>query len=102
VGLIPPPWDKFAHAGVFGLLGGAISYASGLSGAHMWWLGFSLAVLVGGLDEWHQATLPGCAAGWDDLDLDADAVGAALGATALLFWRVPVHRWLEEEVVSRH
>jgi VanZ family protein len=100
VGLIPPPWDKFAHAGVFGLLAGAISYASGLSGARMWWLGFALAVLVGAADEWHQATLPGRAAGWDDLA--ADAVGAALGALALLLWRPRVHRWLEEAVVSRH
>jgi len=100
VGLIPPPWDKFAHAGVFALLAGAIGYASGLRGARMWWLGFSIAVLVGAADEWHQATLPGRAAGWDDMA--ADAVGAALGATALRQWRQRVHRWLEDEVVSRH
>jgi uncharacterized protein YfiM (DUF2279 family) len=100
VGLIPTPWDKFAHVGVFGLLAGAISYASGLSGARMWWLGFALAALVGAVDEWHQAALPGRAAGWDDLA--ADAVGAALGASALQLWRARVHRWLEDEVVSRH
>jgi len=94
VGLIPPPWDKFAHAAVFALLAAAVAYASGLRGARMWWLGFAVAVLVGAADEWHQVSLPGRAAGWDDLA--ADAVGAALGATALL-------RWLEEEVVvSRH
>lgn len=100
VGLIPSPWDKFAHAGIFAVLAGAICYASGWRGARMWWLGFAAAVLVGAADEWHQATLPGRAAGWDDLA--ADAVGAALGATALLLWRGRVHRWLEEEVVSRH
>lgn len=101
VGLIPPPWDKFAHAAVFALLAAAVAYASGLRGARMWWLGFAVAVLVGAADEWHQVSLPGRAAGWDDLA--ADAVGAALGATALLRWRQRVHRWLEEEVVvSRH
>lgn len=101
VGLIPPPWDKFAHLAVFAVLAAATGYASGLRGARMWWLGFALAVLVGAADEWHQSTLPGRAAGWDDLA--ADAIGAALGATALLRWRQRVHRWLEEDVaVSRH
>jgi len=100
VGLIPPPWDKFAHAGVFAILAAASGYASGLRGARMWWLAFVCAVLVGVADEWHQISLPGRSAGWDDLA--ADAVGAALGATALWRWRQRVHRWLEEEVVSRH
>ena len=100
VGLIPPPWDKFAHAGVFAILAAAVGYASGLRGARMWWLAFVFAVLVGVADEWHQISLPGRSAGWDDLA--ADAVGAALGATALWRWRQRVHRWLEEEVVSRH
>lgn len=100
VGLIPPPWDKFAHAAVFALLAAAIGYASGLRGARMGWLGFACAALVGVADEWHQSTLPGRAAGWDDLA--ADAIGAALGATALHVWRGRVHRWLEDEVVSRH
>ena len=100
VGLIPPPWDKFAHVAVFAILASTAAYASGWRGTRMWWLGFAVAVLVGAADEWHQATLPGRAAGWDDLA--ADAVGAALGATALLHWRQRVHRWLAEEVVSRH
>lgn len=101
VGLIPPPWDKFAHVAVFALLAAAVAHASGWRGRRMWWLGFAVAVLVGAGDEWHQAMLPGRAAGWDDLA--ADAIGAALGATALLRWRQRVHRWLDEEVVvSRH
>jgi uncharacterized protein YfiM (DUF2279 family) len=100
VGLIPPPWDKFAHVAVFAVLAWAVAYASGWRDVRMWWLGFAVAVLVGAADEWHQANLPGRAAGWDDLA--ADAVGAALGATALRHWRHQVHRWLEEEVVSRH
>jgi len=100
IGLIPPPWDKFAHLTVFAVLAAAIGYASGLRGARMWWLAFAGAVLVGAADEWHQASLPGRAAGWDDLA--ADAIGAALGATAPWRWRQRVHRWLEEDVVSRH
>lgn len=101
VGLIPPPWDKFAHVLVFALLAATVAYASGWRGQRMWWLGFTVSVLVGAADEWHQATLPGRAAGWDDLA--ADAIGAALGATALLHWRQRVYRWLEDDVVvSRH
>jgi VanZ family protein len=99
-GLIPPPSDKFAHATVFALRAAAVAYASSRRGARMWWLGFAISVLIGAADEWHQTTLPGRAAGWDDLA--ADAMGAALGATALFLWRARVHRWLEEEVVSRH
>jgi VanZ family protein len=100
VGLIPPPWDKFAHAVVLALLAAAVAHASGWRGARMWALGFAVAVLVGAADEWHQATLPGRAAGWDDMA--ADVVGAVLGATALRKWRARAHRWLEAEVVSRH
>ncbi len=100
VGLIPPPWDKFAHVGVFALLAATVAYASGWRGRRMWWLGFAVALAVGVVDEFHQMSLPGRTAGWDDLA--ADALGAALGATALLRWRQRVHRWLEEEVVSRH
>jgi VanZ family protein len=79
VDLILQPCDKFAHAVVFGLLAGAVGYASGWRGARMWWLEVVVSVLAGAADEWHQATFPGRAAGWDDLA--ADAVGAALGAS---------------------
>ena len=99
VGLIPEPWDKLAHMAVFALLAGAIGYASGLRGARMWWLAFAGALAVGAVDEWHQIYLPGRGPGWDDLV--ADAVGAALGATALR-WRTRVKRWVEVRVFSRH
>ena len=99
VGLIPTPWDKFAHAGVFAILAGAIGYASGLRGARVWWLAFAGALAVGVMDEWHQAYLPGREAGWDDLA--ADAAGSALGATALRL-RARVKRWLEQKLVSDH
>jgi len=84
VGLVPAPWDKLVHAAVFTLLAGAVGYASGLRGRRMLLLSFCCAVTVGALDEWHQAYLPGRSAGLDDLA--ADAVGAALGAAAVL-WR---------------
>lgn len=99
VGLIPAPWDKLAHLAVFSLLAGAIGYASGLRGARMWWLAFAGALAVGAADEWHQLSLPGRGPGWDDLV--ADALGAALGATALR-WRTRVKRWVEVRVFSRH
>ena len=99
VGLIPAPWDKLAHVAVFALLAGAIGYASGLRGVRMWWLAFAGALAVGAADEWHQLSLPGRGPGWDDLV--ADAVGAALGATAL-HWRTRVKRWVEVRVFSRH
>ena len=91
VGLIPEPWDKLAHAGVFALLAACVGYASGWRGRGMWWLGFTVALAVGAMDEFHQMTLPGRAAGWDDLS--ADAIGAVLGATALR-WRRGVEGWL--------
>lgn len=78
VGLIPPPWDKLAHAFVFTVLAFCTGYASGLRGRHLLLLAFGGAMAVGLLDEWHQASLPGRSAGLDDLA--ADALGAALGA----------------------
>lgn len=82
VGLFPAPSDKLAHAVVFALLAVAIGLASGLRGWKMATLAVAGAVLVGGLDEWHQAYLPGREAGLDDLA--ADVVGGTLGAALLL------------------
>lgn len=78
VGLVPSPWDKLAHAAVFAVLAVAIACASGLRGGRMAWFAFAGALLVGVADEWHQASLPGRLAGWDDLA--ADALGALAGA----------------------
>ena len=99
VGLIPSPWDKLAHVGVFASLAASVGYASGWRGRPMWWLGFTVALAVGAVDEFHQMHLPGRAAGWDDLA--ADAFGALLGATALR-WRRVVEGWLNQKLVSRH
>ena len=78
VRLIPPPWDKLAHTGVFAVLAFCIGYASGLRGTSALLVAFGGAMGVGVVDEWHQLFLPGRSAGLDDLA--ADAVGAALGA----------------------
>ena len=81
VGLVPVPWDKVAHGSVFAVLAAAIGLGSGLRGWRMMLLAVGGAVLIGGLDEWHQVYLPGRQAGWDDLA--ADALGGLLGACLL-------------------
>lgn len=81
VGLIPSPWDKLAHAGLFAVLAACIGLASGLRGGHVVLLAFAGALLVGSLDEWHQVFLPGRQAGWDDLA--ADAAGSLIGAVLI-------------------
>ena len=81
VHLIPAPWDKLAHALVFAVLAFAVGLASGLSGRAAMAVAFCGALAVGALDEWHQMSLAGRAAGWDDLL--ADAAGAALGSALL-------------------
>ncbi len=91
VGLIPVPWDKLAHAGVFAMLAAAMGYASGWRGWPMLLTGFGYAIGIGALDEWHQMHLPGRSAGLDDLV--ADAAGAALGAATLLA-RDQIEAWL--------
>ena len=51
VNLIPAPWDKFAHAGIFFLICVAIGVASGLTGTRMPVVALTGAVLLGLLDE---------------------------------------------------
>ncbi|PZA07390.1 VanZ family protein [Meiothermus sp. PNK-Is4] len=69
---IPSPWDKFVHAGVYGLLGWLLAKGSG---SPRW--GWAIAVAYGLSDEFHQSFVPGRQA--DVLDLLADSVGAFLG-----------------------
>lgn len=83
VGLIPAPWDKLAHTGVFALLAAAIGIASGWRGWPMAMLALGGAAMVGLADEWHQMFLPGRSAGWDDFA--ADCLGALIGTIAV--WR---------------
>ena len=91
VGLIPSPYDKLVHAGVFAVMAAAIGYASGLRGLPMLLVAWLGGVAVGAMDEWHQMYLPGRSAGLDDLA--ADAAGAAVGALALLA-RDRIKAWL--------
>lgn len=81
VGLFPAPWDKLAHLLVFGMVGAAAGIASGTRGWRMVLCCVASAVMVGAMDELHQAFLPGRAASWSDLA--ADAAGGFLGSAAL-------------------
>jgi len=79
-GLIAAPWDKLAHAGVFGVL--TLSLVRGFS-LPPGWAGVA-AALFGVADEVHQSSLPGRVAGIEDWL--ADLVGVAL-ALAVLHWQ---------------
>lgn len=83
VALIPAPWDKLAHGGVFAVLAAAIGLASGLRGWRMVLISIAGAALLGALDEWHQVFLPGRQAGLGDLL--ADMAGASAGASFLWY-----------------
>lgn len=85
VNLIPPPWDKLAHGGIFALLACGIGVASGLHGRRRLLFAVSAAVLIGAVDEWHQMYLPGRQASW--IDLAADVVGSMAGAVLLVITR---------------
>lgn len=77
-GLFSPPWDKLAHFILFSVLTGLLWIAAGGRAA--------LAVivmisLIGALDEWHQAGLPGRSADFTDFCTDV----AAAAITVLVF-----------------
>lgn len=75
VNLVPAPWDKLAHFATFGVLGGLLWLGAG--GAHPL-LMVILASAIGGLDEWHQAFLPGRSADLTDLLADCGGVIAII------------------------
>lgn len=81
VGLFPAPWDKLAHLLTFAVVGMAAGLAGGMRGWRMALCCLAGALLVGGMDEVHQAFLPGRSASW--ADLGADAAGGLLGAAVL-------------------
>jgi VanZ family protein len=73
-GLIDPPLDKLAHLAWFAVLAGLLRFGLG----RRWTLAVAVFCLGVGLwDEWRQLSLPGRAAGWDDLLFDC--LGVALG-----------------------
>jgi VanZ family protein len=78
VGLIPPPWDKLAHAALFAALGALLMIAS--AGR---WVALAVGVLIAIAlaDELLQADLPGRVV--SVVDLTADVVGAAAGVAAM-------------------
>lgn len=79
VGLIPPPWDKLAHFGVYS----AITALLWIGTAGRMPLAVIAAVVaVGALDELHQASLPGRSA--DAWDFVTDVCASAGTALALL------------------
>lgn len=73
-GLFAPPWDKLAHLTWFAVLAGLLRLRLGPR-----WMPAVVVfcVVVGVWDEWRQLSLPGRAAGWDDLLFDG--LGIALG-----------------------
>ena len=81
VGLIPHPWDKLVHTGVFALLACTIGLSSNLRGWPILAVAFFGALLVGALDEWHQMYLPGRKAGLSDFM--ADVIGSIFGTAFL-------------------
>lgn len=86
VRLIPTPWDKLSHCGLFALLTWGIGLASGHREKQRLMTAATAALLVGMLDEYHQAYLPGREAGWDDLA--ADITGIIIGIALLVKGRI--------------
>jgi len=78
VGLFPAPYDKLAHSVYFATL--SLLFWFGTGGR---WpvLLFVMVSAIGGLDELHQATLPGRVA--DGYDFLIDALAAGLTITVL-------------------
>jgi VanZ family protein len=84
--LIPTPWDKVVHCGLFVLLTWGIGLASGLQGKQMLIAASIAALFAGMLDEYHQIYLPGREPGLDDLA--ADVTGIVIGVALLAKRRI--------------
>ena len=85
---VPQAADKVYHVLAYAVLGALVVAAltpdDGRAGTRRAFAGFALVVAYGIGDEIHQAFVPGRTADpWDAL---ADAVGAAIGATAAWWW----------------
>jgi len=77
VGLFPAPYDKLAHSLYFATLSLLLWFGTG----GQWTVLLFLAVsTIGGLDELHQATLPGRQAGFYDFLTDTVAAGVVIAA----------------------
>jgi VanZ family protein len=78
VGLVPPPWDKLAHAALFAVLGALLAFAAG---GRRGWLVVGALLAVAAADELFQTALPGREV--SAADLVADVAGAVAGVTAM-------------------
>lgn len=67
VGLFLEPWDKVAHGLFFSAIAALLWISTG--GRRPLLIAFAV-IVVGGLDELHQATLPGRSADWADFMVD--------------------------------
>jgi len=77
VGLFPAPYDKLAHSLYFAILSLLLWFGTG----GQWPVLLFLAVsAIGGLDELHQASLPGRQAGFYDFLTDTVAAGVVIAA----------------------
>jgi VanZ family protein len=79
-GLIPAPWDKLAHAAVFGAFAALLWIASD---GRMPLTVLALLVAAAAGDELRQATLPGRTADAVDFLVDVGAGAVAIGLLAL-------------------
>lgn len=86
VKLIPAPWDKLSHCGLFALLTWGIGLASGRREKQRLMIAATTVLLIGMLDEYHQVYLPGREAGLDDLA--ADVAGIIIGIAFLVKERI--------------
>lgn len=80
-----PPFagaDKLTHAAMYGAAAYSWRRAIRARGARVTWLVAAGVALLGGVDEWHQRSVPGRSA--ELLDWLADGLGAGAG---VLFWR---------------
>lgn len=76
-GLFRSPWDKLAHFLTYAILTGLLRI--GIGGDQPWLL-VVLIGIIGGLDEWHQLTIPGRSAELADLATDVAAAVVAIMA----------------------
>jgi VanZ family protein len=82
-GLVPAPWDKLAHIAVYGGITALLWIGTG---GRMTFTVIAAVVAIGGLDELHQAAVPGRSA--DGADFAADVLAGVLtGGLMLLYAR---------------
>ena len=81
-GLFREPWDKLAHFIVFATLTGLLWLGS--AGSKPLWI-IAIVSLIGALDEWHQARLPGRSMDIADLAVDISAAILTLIALRVMF-----------------